>query len=146
MTCRGWINHQVSRAIPAQTQIVANVGDFDLAQARQLRAAGVDGAYHVCRLNEGQDTKLDPKARRATVEAIKEAGMDWYYCCESPRGLGGASIECKGALMAEATGAKTSSVGNGVADHRQWRREPLRFGFQPQRIFSNHDAQERRQG
>ncbi len=72
----------VRQAIPSQTQIVANVGDFDLAQARQLRAAGVNGAYHVCRLQEGQDTKLDPKARRATVEAIKEAGMDWYYCCE----------------------------------------------------------------
>jgi biotin synthase len=80
-----WFAQVVQRVraiIPTPTQIVANIGDFDFSQACQLKAAGVDGAYHVCRLGEGQDTKLDPTARRATVEAIKRAGMDWYYCCE----------------------------------------------------------------
>jgi len=41
--------------IPQGTQIIVNIGDFDLAQARELKAAGVNGAYHVCRLREGVD-------------------------------------------------------------------------------------------
>ena len=68
--------------IPKGTQIVVNIGDFDLAQARDLKAAGVNGAYHVCRLREGVDTALDPEQRKATIRVIKEAGLDWYYCCE----------------------------------------------------------------
>jgi biotin synthase len=72
----------VRKEMPAHTQIVVNVGDFDLAQARQMRAAGVNGAYHVCRLREGQDTSLDPQVRRKTFAVIKEAGLDFYYCCE----------------------------------------------------------------
>jgi biotin synthase len=68
--------------IPAQTQIVLNVGDFDAALARELKAAGANGAYHILRLREGTDTALDPARRRKTVTAIREAGLDFYYCCE----------------------------------------------------------------
>lgn len=68
--------------IPQGTQIVVNIGDFDEVQARDLKAAGVNGAYHVCRLREGVDTALSPEQRRATIRVIKEAGLDWYYCCE----------------------------------------------------------------
>ena len=72
----------VRKDLPAHTQIVVNVGDFDLAQARRMRAAGVNGAYHVCRLREGQDTALDPEVRKRTFRVIKDAGLDFYYCCE----------------------------------------------------------------
>jgi len=68
--------------IPQGTQIVVNIGDFDQAQARELKVAGVNGAYHVCRLREGVDTALDPEQRKATIRVIKEAGLDWYTCCE----------------------------------------------------------------
>jgi biotin synthase len=68
--------------IPSGTQIVVNIGDFDAVQAGELRAAGVAGAYHVCRLREGTDTELDPEERKRTIEVIRESGMDWYYCCE----------------------------------------------------------------
>ena len=68
--------------IPAHTRIVMNIGDFDPVQARELRAAGVSGAYHVCRLREGQDTALDPARRQATMRTIRDAGLDFYYCCE----------------------------------------------------------------
>lgn len=68
--------------LPSHTQIVMNVGDFDADQARQLKAAGVNGAYHVCRLREGTDTDLDPENRKKTFRVIKEAGLDFYYCCE----------------------------------------------------------------
>ena len=80
-----WLLEVVAAAreeIPSHTQIVVNIGDFDLAQARQLRQAGVQGAYHVCRLREGTDTALDPEARKQTFRVIKDAGLDFYYCCE----------------------------------------------------------------
>lgn len=68
--------------IPRGTQIVVNIGDFDHVQARDLKSAGVNGAYHVCRLREGIDTALDPECRKTTIRNIKDAGLDWYYCCE----------------------------------------------------------------
>ena len=73
---------KVRKIIPARTRIVANIGDFSKSQAREMKAAGVDGAYHVMRLREGKDTTLDPAQRLATIEAIREAGLDFYYCCE----------------------------------------------------------------
>lgn len=72
----------VRNCIPAETQIVVNIGDFDIAQGQQLRSAGVHGAYHVCRLREGTDTKLTPEHRRQTFRTIRDAGLDFYYCCE----------------------------------------------------------------
>jgi len=72
----------VRDCIPRETQIVVNIGDFDRAQALDLKAAGVNGAYHVCRLREGTDTALDPEQRKATIRTIKESGLDWYFCCE----------------------------------------------------------------
>ncbi len=72
----------VRRKIPASTNIVLNIGDFSPESARAFAAAGVSGMYHVLRLGEGIDTKLDPENRKKTIRAIKDAGLDWYYCCE----------------------------------------------------------------
>lgn len=73
---------QIRKKMPAKLQIVVNIGDFDRRQADELRAAGVNGAYHVCRLREGTDTALNPEERKRTIKTIKDAGLDWYYCCE----------------------------------------------------------------
>ncbi len=73
---------QIQATLSTQTQIVVNIGDFDRGQARQLKEAGVAGAYHVCRLREGVDTNLDPAARKKTFQVIRDAGLDLYYCCE----------------------------------------------------------------
>ena len=72
----------VQTCIPSQTQIVVNIGDFDRSQAEQLRTVGVQGAYHVCRLREGTDTALSPDQRKNTFRTIRDAGLDFYYCCE----------------------------------------------------------------
>jgi biotin synthase len=72
----------VRDCIPRETQVVVNIGDFDRAQALDLKAAGVNGAYHVCRLREGTDTALNPEQRKSTIRTIKESGLDWYFCCE----------------------------------------------------------------
>ncbi|MFH1378070.1 MAG: hypothetical protein ABIH86_04895 [Planctomycetota bacterium] len=73
---------KVRDVIPSHTRIVVNVGDFDAIQAKELKAAGVSGAYHILRLKEGIDTDLKPDERKATIRSIREAGMDLYYCCE----------------------------------------------------------------
>ncbi len=73
---------RVRQEIPMHTQIVVNIGDFDAIQAQELRDTNVNGAYHVCRLREGVDTALDPTARKQTLNVIREAGLDLYYCCE----------------------------------------------------------------
>ncbi len=72
----------VKKAVPQQVQIVVNIGDFDRVKADELRASGVNGAYHVLRLREGIDTKLSPEMRVATIQTIRDAGLDFYYCCE----------------------------------------------------------------
>jgi biotin synthase len=75
----------IARALRQQLpelQIVVNIGDFDREQAVSLKNAGVNGAYHICRLREGIDTGLSPDARKKTLAAIKDAGLDLYYCCE----------------------------------------------------------------
>lgn len=63
-------------------RLVANIGDFDLQTALQLKEAGFTGAYHINRLREGIDTMADPKEREATLRAIQEAGLELYYCIE----------------------------------------------------------------
>ena len=68
--------------IPAHLEILANVGDVTASQLRELRRAGVSGAYHVCRLREGTDSCMSPSDRRATIERIVEAGLAWHTLCE----------------------------------------------------------------
>lgn len=72
----------VRKAVPPDLQILANVGDLELSQLAALRAAGVSGAYHVCRLREGVDTRVSPAQRHATIEKILEMDLDWYNSCE----------------------------------------------------------------
>jgi len=72
----------VRRVLPLRTQIVVNTGDLDGTQGDELCSAGVNGAYHIFRLREGIDTDLQPAQRIRTLEIIKRAGLDLYYCCE----------------------------------------------------------------
>lgn len=73
---------ELRRSIPPHLEILANVGDVSRGQLDELHAAGVSGAYHVCRLREGIDSCMQPSARRATIERIIEAGLSWYTMCE----------------------------------------------------------------
>ncbi len=68
--------------IPAEIPLVANTGDIGRHQAQQLAAVGFQAAYHVVRLDEGQDTAIRPEKRRATMQAIVEAGLRLAYCVE----------------------------------------------------------------
>lgn len=73
---------KVYRHLPEGMRFVANVGDFDLDYAKQLRKVGFTGIYHVCRLREGIDNDLKLEQRVHTIEAALEAGLELYYCVE----------------------------------------------------------------
>lgn len=70
------------RLAPPTTQIWANIGDSSLDTYKQIRAAGVTGVYHVCRLREGIDTALKPEDRIQSMHNALEAGLELYTCCE----------------------------------------------------------------
>ncbi|MBP7049860.1 MAG: hypothetical protein KBE65_02490 [Phycisphaerae bacterium] len=73
---------QMRRHVPVETELLANIGDISAQQLKSLKAAGMTGAYHVCRLGEGRDTHLTPAQRLRTIERTREAGLDWYNSCE----------------------------------------------------------------
>lgn len=72
----------VRRRIPSKIRLVANIGDFDLAYAQELKQIGFTGAYHIVRLGEGQDTQATVEQRMATIRAIQQVGLELYYCIE----------------------------------------------------------------
>lgn len=76
------IGRSVRAVMPDRMELVANIGDFDLPYARKLKTAGFTSAYHIVRLREGMDTMIPKENRIATIDAVKAAGLDLYYCIE----------------------------------------------------------------
>jgi len=76
------IGKEVKKLIPDNITLVANIGDFDNEYALKLKKAGFGAAYHIVRLREGVDTELSKEQRINTLNAIKSAGLDLYYCVE----------------------------------------------------------------
>ena len=72
----------IRRRLPDSIRFVANIGDFDDAFAGRLKQAGFTGVYHIRRLGEGMDTRLDPAQRIRTLDAVRRAGLELYYCVE----------------------------------------------------------------
>ena len=72
----------VRAAIPDTTILVSNIGDTDRPYFEKLKAAGLDGAYHVKRIGEGTLTQINPERREATIRAAFEAGLRMEDCCE----------------------------------------------------------------
>lgn len=70
------------RLVPKATQLWANVGDTELDAFKEMKKIGVTGVYHVCRIGEGIDTKLNPEDRLQTMRNALDAGLELYTCCE----------------------------------------------------------------
>lgn len=76
------IGAAVKEILPPGIRLVANIGDFDMDTALGLKKAGFTGVYHIRRLREGIDTDIEPERRLKTLDAVKEAGLELYYCVE----------------------------------------------------------------
>ena len=73
---------QVRAAIPESTLLFSNIGDTDQEYFEKLKEAGLDGAYHVKRIGEGELTQIQPERREATIRAAHDAGLRVQDCCE----------------------------------------------------------------
>lgn len=76
------IGKVVRKCIPSEIRFVANIGDFDLPTAHRLKEAGFTGAYHIVRMRESIDTGAPVEQRVRTLDAIRDAGLELYYCVE----------------------------------------------------------------
>ncbi len=72
----------VRKNLPDHIRFVANIGDFNDETAKKLKEIGFTGAYHIHRLREGIDTTIKPEIRINTLNAIRNAGLELYYCVE----------------------------------------------------------------
>ncbi len=68
--------------MPDNMVLSANVGDFDVNTARELKRLGVGRIYHVIRLGEGVETSLDPANRIKTIETAAAEGLEIAFCIE----------------------------------------------------------------
>ena len=65
----------VREAVSPEMPLMVNIGDIDYEQARALKKAGVQAAYHAHRLGEGTITAIEPARRLATFDALRRAGL-----------------------------------------------------------------------
>lgn len=71
-----------ARHTAGDTNIFANIGDTCYDDLKEIKEAGVRGIYHVCRLGEGQYTKITPETRIKTICDAKDAGLEILTCVE----------------------------------------------------------------
>ena len=76
------VAQEVRAGLKLSTVLVANTGDFGLAEGKRLKDAGFAGIYHAVRMGEGKDTKIPPETRRKTIRAAQEAGLLVGPCVE----------------------------------------------------------------
>lgn len=72
----------VKEILPSHINLVANIGDFDISYAKQLKEVGFSAAYHIVRLREGVDTDISIETRIKTLDAIRAVDLDLFYCIE----------------------------------------------------------------
>lgn len=76
------IGKEVKKMLPKDVTLVSNIGDFNEDYAIELKNAGFGAVYHIVRLREGVDTDIPKEQRINTLDSIKKAGLDLYYCIE----------------------------------------------------------------
>ena len=73
---------EIRRALKRDTVLVANIGDFTIAQAQELKHVGFSGIYHAVRLGESKVTCIPVEKRLETMRNAQEAGLLVGTCVE----------------------------------------------------------------
>jgi biotin synthase len=76
------ISKEVRKKLKPETVMIANIGDFEYGEAKQLKDVGYTGIYHAVRMGEGRDTQIAPETRLNTMEAARHAGLLIGTCVE----------------------------------------------------------------
>ena len=72
----------VREAVGPEMPILINTGDLTPEQAKILRRAGYNGAYHAARMSEGELTDIPLAQRVETLRNLTEAGLPLSFCIE----------------------------------------------------------------
>ena len=70
-----------SKILP-ETVMIANVGDFNDEEGKDLKEAGYAGIYHAVRMGEGDVTNIVPETRLKTVQSARESDLLIGTCVE----------------------------------------------------------------
>ena len=73
---------EVRSHLKPDTVLIANADDFNVEEARQLKEAGLNGAYHAIRFREGIESSIPVEKRLATIQAIHQTGLVLGTCVE----------------------------------------------------------------
>lgn len=76
------LGQAVRRVIRPGVRLACNTGECAPSEMARLREAGFDTAYHVVRLREGEDTRLRPESRAASLRATQGAGLEIAFLVE----------------------------------------------------------------
>lgn len=68
--------------VSSDVSVCVNTGDVTPEEARELKRAGVRRAYHSLRIDEGEDTRLNPLDRFNTIRTLSSAGIETITCVE----------------------------------------------------------------
>lgn len=102
--------------LPDDVKICVNTGDVTAEELRELRSAGVVRAYHALRIDEGEDTRLNPLDRYGTIRRMRDAGIEPVSCVEpigpehSPKEIARRFFEARGYGCSHCSAARRLDV------------------------------------
>lgn len=68
--------------VPQEVAVCVNTGDVTPEEARELKKSGIRRAYHALRVDECEDTRLNPFDRFSTMRNLSDAGIETVTCVE----------------------------------------------------------------
>jgi biotin synthase len=76
------LSTEVRTNLKTDTVMIANIGDINHTEAKQLKDTGYTGIYHAVRMGEGRETNIKPEIRLNTIKEAKDAGLLIGTCVE----------------------------------------------------------------
>ena len=76
------VSKEIRSQIKPETVMIANIGDFNYNEGKELKDAGYTDIYHAVRMGEGEVTNIAPETRLKTVQSAREAGLLIGTCVE----------------------------------------------------------------
>jgi biotin synthase len=76
------LSSEVRSNLKTDTVMIANIGDINNIEAKQLKDTGYTGIYHAVRMGEGRETNITPEIRLNTIKAATDAGLLIGTCVE----------------------------------------------------------------
>lgn len=76
------VSREIRSKIKPETVMIANIGDFNYNEGKEIKDAGYVGIYHAVRMGEGEVTNITPETRLKTVQSARETDLLIGTCVE----------------------------------------------------------------